>query len=142
MGDLLELRYREHAAGYFGAWLRKARAVPPVELEESLEAALPRTEVLDVLRLDLLVNGQWIARPDAPEVWLAVEVAAVLNEGDVARAWRRATLLRQAGLRALPVVAGEQITPDGEASARAQNVGVVQDGQGIFSEEAIAVWLV
>jgi hypothetical protein len=148
MGDLLELRYREHAAGYFGVWLRRAQAVPLVEIEESLEAVLPREDVLDILRLDLLVNGRWLARAerepkgDAPEVWLAVEVAAVLNEGDVARAWRRATLLRRAGYRAVPVVAGETITQDAEASARAQSVAVVQDGQGILPAEGLASWLV
>jgi len=141
IGDLLELRYRQHAAGYFGRWVRKARAIDPVELEDKLEATLEHEEVLDVLRLDLLIGGQWRALPEAPEIWLAVEVASVLDEGDVARAWRRASLLRRAGFRVVPVVAGEQITPDAQASARAQNVGVVQDGQGTFSEDGWAAWL-
>ena len=140
LGDLLELRYREHAAGYFSQWLRRVRVVPPETLEETLEAALSRQDVLDILRLDLLVSGRWLALPDTPEVWLAVEVAAVLNEADVARAWRRAELLRRAGYRTLPVVAGERITQDAEASARAQSVGVVQDGQGSLWDETLAAW--
>ncbi|MBI3913908.1 MAG: hypothetical protein HY327_06950 [Chloroflexi bacterium] len=147
MGDLLELRYREHAAGYFGSWVRRARAVLPVDLEENLERTLSHEEVLDILRLDLLVNGRWRAHPEreskgeAPEVWLVIEVAAVLNEGDVARVWRRATLLRRAGYRAVPIVAGKQITAEALASARAQTVGVVQDGQGVLADEALATWL-
>ncbi|MBI4790084.1 MAG: hypothetical protein HY782_23870 [Chloroflexi bacterium] len=141
LGDLLELRYREHAAGYFGGWLRHARAVAPVTLEDALETKLIHEDMLDVLRLDLLVNGRWRAAQETPEVWLAVEVAAVLNEGDVARAWRRATLLRQAGYRAVPLVAGEEITPDGETSARLQKVGIVRDGQPILPPEMLAAWV-
>ncbi|MBI4675315.1 MAG: hypothetical protein HY741_27035 [Chloroflexi bacterium] len=141
IGDLLELRYREHVAGYFGSLLRHAHTIPVVDLEEHLERALTPDEVLDVLRLDLVVNGRWRERPERPEVWLAVEVAALLNEADVARAWRLATLLRRAGFRTIPVVAGEQITRDGEASARAQNVAVLQDGQAVFAAEALAAWL-
>ncbi|OGO42290.1 MAG: hypothetical protein A2Z04_09865 [Chloroflexi bacterium RBG_16_57_9] len=141
IGDLLELRYRQHAAGYFGRWVRKARAVDPVDFEDTLEATLEHEDVLDVLRLDLLIGGRWRALPEAPEIWLAVEVASMLDEGDVARAWRRASLLRRAGFRVVPVVAGEKITPDAQASARAQNVGVVQDGQGTFTEDGLAAWL-
>ncbi len=141
VGFFLESRYREHAAGYFGRWLRRARAVDPVTLEPALEETLAHEDLLDVLRLDLLVSGRWRALPEAPEAWLAVEVAAVLDGGDVARAWRRASLLRQAGYRAVPVVAGERITEDAQASARAQTVGVVLDGQGVFDTEELAVWL-
>jgi len=119
-------------------WRRQARAVAPVTLEDTLEAYLSHEDMLDVLRLDLLVNGRWRALPETPEVWLAVEVAAVLDEGDVARAWRRATLLWQAGYRAVPAVAGERITPDGETSARIQNVAIVQDGRTILPPEALA----
>ncbi|MCS7220528.1 MAG: hypothetical protein N0A15_04365, partial [Anaerolineae bacterium] len=141
VGDILELRYREHAGGYFGTWVRGARVVAPVELEETLQERLTHDEVLDVLRLDLLVRGRWRALPEAPEVWLVVEVSSVIDEGDVARAWRRARLLRQAGYRAVPVVAGERIIPEAEASARAQTVGVVQDGQVILGNEELAAWL-
>ena len=141
VGFFLESRYREHAAGYFGRWLRRARAVDPVTLEPELEETLAHEDLLDVLRLDLLVSGRWRRLPEAPEAWLAVEVAAVLDGGDVARAWRRASLLRQAGYRAVPVVAGEQITEDAQASARAQTVGVVLDGQGEFDPEDLAGWL-
>ncbi len=141
VGDILELRYREHAGGYFGTWVRGARVIAPVELEETLQERLTYDEVLDVLRLDLLVRGRWRALPEAPEVWLAVEVSSVIDEGDVARAWRRARLLRRAGYRAVPVVAGERIIPEAQASAQAQTVGVVQDGQVILGNEELATWL-
>ena len=140
-GQLLEMTYRQHAAGYFGRWLRRVRVVAPETLEETLEAALSHEELLEVLRLDLLIRGRRRDRPTASEVWLAVEVATVLNEADVARAGRRAALLRQAGYPALPVAAGENITLSAEDSARTQKVVVVQNGRGFLWEEALATWL-
>lgn len=82
-GDLLELRYREYAAGYFGQWVRRAKAVAPVELEETLGKKLKHDEVLDLLRLDLLINGQWRESPETLEVWLATEVASIVDKGDI-----------------------------------------------------------
>ncbi len=161
MGDLkgwaLEGAYREHAAGYFGHWLRRVRVVAPETLEETLETNLAHDELLEVLRLDLLVSGRLRVRAEqpaltrsvsdgeskqeAPEVWLAVELAAVVDEADIDRAMRRAALLRRAGYRALPVVAGDRLTHDAEVSARVQNVVVMRDGTGSFWDEALTAWV-
>ena len=156
-GWALEGAYREHAAGYFGRWLRRVRVVAPETLEDTLETNLAHDELLEVLRLDLLVSGRLRVRPgqpavtqsvskgeskeEAPEVWLAVELAAVVNEADIDRAMRRAALLRRAGYRALPVVAGERLTQDAEVSARVQNVVVMRDGTGSFWDEALTAWV-
>jgi len=93
-----------------------------------------------VLRLDLLVNGRPRHQPDAPEIWLAVEVSSVVDQGEVDRAARRAGLLRRAGYRAVPAVAGEQMTRGAEEAARSQNVALVQDGQVVFWDEALDAW--
>jgi len=138
MGDVLELRYREHVGGYFGRWLKRTRAVRPETLETTLEAALSHEELLEVLRLDLLVSGLLRDRPDAPEVWLAVEVAAMLNEADVERAGRRAALLRKAGYRAIPVVAGEGVNPGATALLQDGSVVLVLDGRSQGWDEALA----
>jgi hypothetical protein len=116
------------------------RVVEPHTLEDTLEANLTPGEFRDLLRLDLLLTGRPRLRPDAPEVWLAVEVASVVDQNDVDRAERRAKLLRQAGYRALPVVAGEQATLGAEESSRAQKVALMQDGQVSFWEEALGAW--
>lgn len=145
VGDLkgwaLEGAYREHAAGYFGRWLKRVRVVAPETLEETFEATLSHDDLLEVLRLDLLVSGRLRTLPQAPEVWLAVELAAVVNEADIDRAMRRAALLRRAGYRALPVVAGERLTHDAEVSARVQNVVVMRNGTGAFWDEALTAWV-
>ena len=83
------------------------------------------------------MSGQPRHRPEAPPVWLAVEVSAVVDSHDVERALRRAAALRQAGYRAIPAVAGEQATEEAEQEARAHKVVLFRDGWASFWEEAL-----
>ena len=136
-GWQVELRYRERAAAYFGPLLRRMRVVLPNEMEDELGACLSREEFQDLLRLDLLVSGQPRYRPEAPQVWLAVEASSVVNRHDVERARRRAAALRRAGYRAIPTVAGEQATPGAEEEARTHKMLLLRDGQPLFWEEAL-----
>jgi len=138
-GWQLELRYRERAGAYFGPLLRRVRTFSPHELEDELEPRLSADEFEDLLQLDLLISGRPRHRPEAPEVWLAVEVSAVVDRHDLERAQRRAAALRRAGYRAIPTVAGEQITAGAEEDAAlAGNVLLLQDGRARFWEEALA----
>ncbi len=137
-GKQLELTYQRRAAAYFGPLLRRLRVLSPVDIEDDLEAHLSAEEFRDLVEVDLLVTGQPRRMPEAPQVWLAVEVSAVIDRHDVERARRRAALLRRAGLRAIPAVAGERITAGAREEALAQNVLVIQDGRASFWEEALA----
>jgi len=136
-GRMLELDYERKAAAYFGPLLRRLRVVSLHTLEDELEAHLSPEEFEDVFQLDLLVSGQPRYHPEKPEVWLAVEVSAVVDKQDVTRARRRAALLTRAGYRAIPVVAGEQATMGAEKRAREHNVVLFQDGRAQFWEEAL-----
>ncbi|MCS6848062.1 MAG: hypothetical protein RMN52_10140 [Anaerolineae bacterium] len=128
-GDLLEIKFREHAPAYFGRWLRRVRVVPITDVEDKLEAALTDQEVDDLLALDLLVRGRpRLAGPEAEEIWLAVEVSSVVDANDVRRAERRAALLRRAGLRAVPVAVGARVNPKAKTLAESQHVALMQDG--------------
>lgn len=127
-GRVLEITYREKAIAYFGPLLRRVRVVALGNLEDTLEARLAQEELQEVFLLDLVVSGEPRQNRILPEVWLAVEVSSVVNRNDVERARRRAMLLRQAGYQAIPVVAGENATPEAEAAARQQRVVVLQDG--------------
>jgi hypothetical protein len=140
-GRVLEMTYREKAYAYFGPILRKVRVVPLSTLEDTLEARLTSDELHDLLPLDLLLTGRPRLRPESAEVWLAVEVSAVVDEGDVARARRRALLLQRAGYRAIPAVAGEALTEDADAQVRLDKVAVLEDGRYSMWEEALAAWL-
>ena len=136
-GWQLELRYQERAVAYFGPLLRRMRVVSPNEMEDELEAHLSTNEFQDLLQLDLLVSGQPRHRPDAPQVWLAVEVSAMVDRHDVERARRRAATLRRAGYRAIPTVAGEQVTAVAEEETRIHKTLLLRNGKALFWEDAL-----
>jgi hypothetical protein len=141
-GRSLEMTYRDRAGAYFGSILLRTRVVTLDSLEEKLEVFLSEEEQKDVLLLDLIVKGRPRQRPDISEVFLAVEVSVVICPEDAERAQRRASLLRKAGYRAIPVVAGEQITFEAENAARLHQVAVLQDGGRVsLWEEALQAWI-
>jgi len=136
-GRQLELTYLQRAGAYFGPFLRRVRALLPVELEDDLEAHLSPEEFRDLLLLDLLVRGRPRYHEDAPEVWLAVEISAVIDRHDVERALRRASYLRRAGYRAIPTVTGERATEGADQEAEARRVLMLLDSRVISWEEAL-----
>ncbi len=142
VGDLqgwrLESQYRDKAFAYLGRLLRRVRVVPLQEIESQLESHLSDQEMEDLTPLDLLVRGQPRRQPDAPEVWLAMEISAVVDRNDVARARQRAAALRKAGYLAIPTVAGQQVTQGAEAAAQTDAVLLLQDGRIQFWEQALA----
>jgi hypothetical protein len=130
-GDLLELRYRQHAVAYFAPLLRGIREVPPSEVDRFAEDAeragrLTEAEHLDLVRTDLVLMGS--DRRSLMPAYLVIEVSALIDSQDVERAARRAQLMEKAGLSTLAAVAGEGITHDAEAAARARAVRVMLDG--------------
>ncbi len=139
-GDVLEITYRGKAPAYFGTLLRRAKVTELHALEDALEAALTPDEFRDIFRLDLLMSGKLRHAPESPDIFLAVEISSVVDRTDVSRAVHQADLLRKAGYRALPVVAGKEVTQGGETTAREQNVVLMQDGQVLFWKEAVASW--
>ncbi len=143
-GRMLEIEYRNKAPSYFGQLLRRAQLVDLNDLEDLLEGHLPAEQIEDILRLDLVVRGrprQALPGKERPELWLAVEVSAVVDRQDVERARRRAGSLRAAGLLALPVAAGESRTQGAEEAARASGVILLSDGKMDFHEEAIQKYI-
>ncbi|HWP48712.1 MAG TPA: hypothetical protein VNM22_16265 [Candidatus Limnocylindrales bacterium] len=140
-GRSLEAAYREKAMAYFGPFLRKPRVIAFHTLEEVLETQLSSEEFKDLLQLDLLVKGKPRSYPHISEVLLAVEISTVVDQKDLDRAQRRAALLRRAGYQVIPVVAGEQITPEAEDEARLHKIAVLQDGRISFWDEALQTWI-
>ncbi len=141
-GDLLEIRYQERATAYFGRILRRVKVVDLSDILDTLEERLTPGEVDELFNLDLLIRGR--ARGDreetGPEIWLAVEVSALIDTEDVERAIQRAILLRKAGYSAIPAVAGRNISPVAERVARREGVAIVQDGRSALWLEALAQW--
>lgn len=137
MGNQLEQRYRERAYAYFGRLLRKPQAVAWPEIEDELEDRLTDAEVQDLALVDLLVRGNLRNHPEKLEVWLAIEISAMVDRGDVERAERRAGLLRKAGHLVVPAVAGYDITEGGRGLAQAGYVAWLLNGRAQFWQEAL-----
>ena len=141
-GDLLEIRYQERATSYFGRILRRLKVVSISDILDTLEERLSPDEVEELFNLDLLIRGRIRGSPGetGPEVWLAVEISALIDTEDVERALQRAILLRKAGYPAIPTVAGRNISPVAETVARREGVVIVQDGRSTLWQEAFAQW--
>jgi hypothetical protein len=128
-GLTLETHYLLHADGMFGTIARGIRVLDGPAKEALLAPAidagrLTADEAVEVRRTDVLAAG----RREGADVYLVVEVSWAIGQGDVERARDRAALLERAGVRALPVVAGEVIHPAVDEVARAVGVWRVLDG--------------
>lgn len=118
-GNLLELRYVRRAAGLFGQVICKGRVfVPgqnlPDDFEAALAAALSPEEYAEARLLDAIMFGRLAApyQPVGADVVLAIEVSGIIGGEDVTRAYQRAGLVRKAGYRCVPVVAGGAVAED------------------------------
>jgi DNA repair exonuclease SbcCD ATPase subunit len=110
-GRLLEIEYRNKAGAIFGGRLRRPQVVDAGELWELLkERQLDESEIQQVVAADLIIRGKLYPPYSDRELWLVVEISSVIDRNDVARAARRAALLRKAGLLSLPVAAGQRLT--------------------------------
>ncbi|MCX7838354.1 MAG: hypothetical protein N2559_02715 [Anaerolineae bacterium] len=138
IGQNLEREYREKAYSYLGRVLRDIQVVSLQDLEADLERHLSEAELEDLILLDVLLRGKPRQPIAVPEIWLALEVSAVVDRVDVERAQRRAALLRKAGYLAVPAVAGEETTLGGAEAARTERVVLFEDGKRQYWEEAVA----
>jgi hypothetical protein len=126
-GDLLELRYRFRAGGYFGRLLRRVRVVSDEELDDLLEPAiesgrLSEDEAQHIRLADLVLRGR--RRDTGDETYAVLEASIGIGLEDVARARYRAGLLGK--IRpAVGVVAGERIIPEAEQIAAPSGVEVL-----------------
>ncbi|MGC8780134.1 MAG: hypothetical protein ACP5UQ_04630 [Anaerolineae bacterium] len=137
IGDNLERKYREKAFAYLGQILRPVQSVSLQDLLPRLEERLSEAEVDDLLPLDLLLRGRVRRIEGSPEIWLAMEVSATVDKGDVERAVHRARLLNKAGLPTIAAVAGEEITNDASRLAAQEKVLVMLDGRRAHWEDAL-----
>jgi len=117
--------------------VRKSKVLTDSEIEELLSqaqanGALSEADVDEISRLDVIVRGRRIT--DDSVAYLAVEVSAKIDDYDVERAVRRAKLLEKIpGVVAIPVVAGEQLAPEGRRALKQTAAWAVVDGSAIES---------
>jgi hypothetical protein len=130
-GSTKEGFYRDRAAAIFGRLLAAGQDATQ-EVIQCLRAAeqanrVSAQEYQSVLNADLLWSGKvW---DTGEEVILVLEASWKVHESDVERAAQRAEVLRRAGLKALPVTAGEEWPEQVEALALRERVVIAQDGR-------------
>jgi hypothetical protein len=130
-GPTKEWYYRSRAAAIFGHLLTAGQDATQKVIQH-LRAAqqasrLSAEEYQSVLEADLLWSGKlW---ETGEEVILVLEASWTVHTSDVERAVQRAEVLRRAGLRALPVTAGEEWTEQVEALALRERVVITRDGR-------------
>ena len=111
-GSDLERRFADRAPSYLSpSGYRRVRVISNADLADLLDAAVDTGRVTvdereDLLRADAVVR----ARDEQSEAWFAVELSATVDEGDVARARRRAKVLVRLYGRAGAVVGGYAFT--------------------------------
>ena len=130
-GDVVERRYRDRGHAHFGPIARRLRPLSLADLDRILDQAvadgvLDPEQSEDVRLADGVFRGR--RRSDDAECFLVLEASAGVGPDDVRRAWGRADALARTGVPSLPVVAGDWITPAGEAAAREFGVWQVTDG--------------
>jgi chromosome segregation ATPase len=133
----LERKYRERALSYLGTILRPVQVVSLQEILPQLEAHLSEEEIERLLPLALLLRGQVRHLEPKPEVWLAMEVAGVIEDSDVTRAIERARLLTKAGLPTIPTVGGGDLAEGVARLASQERVFVLLEGQRLNWQEAL-----
>jgi len=130
-GTDLERTYRERAAQYFQAILRRIRVVDHQHLADLLDDAVDAGRITpeekdQVLQSDVAVVG----RRDGEQADLLAEVSSVVDREDVERARNRASVLERAtGMPVVAAAAGRQATARAREEARASGVWLVLDGR-------------
>jgi hypothetical protein len=134
---LLEIDYRTKGPAYFGRIIRRAHVLSQDELTALVGEAVDKGTLSDeqadeIYQADVVVRGR--RREDSGEVYLLVEVSWGVGTNDVERATRRAAFLAHAGVTAIPVVAGQWVTPEANWLARRSQTWQVTDGSAIPPE--------
>ncbi len=130
-GTDLQRTYRERAAQYFQAVLRRIRVLDHQRLADLLDDAVDAGRITlqekeQVLQCDVAVVG----RRDGEQVYLLAEVSSVVDRSDVERARDRASILERAtGLPVLSAAAGNHATAGAREEAKVSGVWLILDGR-------------
>ncbi|CUU34164.1 MAG: hypothetical protein K6U12_03540 [Armatimonadetes bacterium] len=124
-----ERYYCERAHAIFGRYLRKVQLLNMGDLLDEIEA---RTELSDE-DADELTSADAIfyavKKKTREPVYVVLEASWVVDEGDMERAIRRATILQRLGYPAVPVVAGAEVATPVIKAATEGSVVLALDGK-------------
>jgi hypothetical protein len=109
--------------------------ITEIDCQISLDKGMLSDEQADeIYQADVIVRGR--RKEDRTEVYLVVEVSWGVGITNVARATRRATFLARTGVTAIPVVAGQWVSPEASSLAHQSQAWQLTDGSAIPPESA------
>jgi hypothetical protein len=124
LGRTFEIQFRDRLTSYLGRLMRRGKLLRNDEVLEAIEQAVDAGEADEVLRADAIATGVI----DGVTSHVVVEVSITCDTDDIDRAARRAGILQQAGLVAVPLVACEACSRESLAYARSRQVRVWCNG--------------
>ena len=124
LGRTFEMQFRDRLTSYLGRLMRRGKLLRNDEVLESIEQAVDAGEADEVLRADAIATGVI----DGVASHVVVEVSITCDTDDIDRAARRAGILQQAGLVAVPLVACEACSRESLTYARSRQVRVWCNG--------------
>ena len=124
LGRTFEMQFRDRLTSYLGRLMRRGKLLRNDEVLESIEQVVDAGEADKVLRADAIATGVI----DGVASHVVVEVSITCDTDDIDRAARRAGILQQAGLVAVPLVACEACSRESLAYARSRQVRVWCNG--------------
>ena len=124
LGRTFEMQFRDRLTSYLGRLMRRGKLLRNDEVLEAIEQAVDAGEADEVLRADAIATGVI----DGVASHVVVEVSITCDTDDIDRAARRAGILQQAGLVAVPLVACEACSRESLAYARSRQVRVWCNG--------------
>lgn len=132
VNDFSDLQfYQNKANAIFGRYLRHGEnmtAWVADKLHEALEIDQISTDEYDqVMAADLLWGGK--TRQTGEEIILVIEASWLTEANDVERAIQRAAVLHRIGVKALPVIAGNEWTDEAANLAQAKKVVMTDNGK-------------
>lgn len=128
-GDNYESNFVRKADAILGTFVRRGHDGRQ-EIATKLEVAEAANQISDedytqVMAADLLWNGR--SKQILEDISLVVEVSWFAEQHDLERAINRASILRQIGLHAFPVVAAKEWVDEVRAEALRRKVAIIND---------------
>ena len=128
-GGVYELKYERNLGAHLARFYLKVTRVIPADVSAVAEAydsgLITEAEWDDLHRVDVVASASRRGSPAGALSFVLLELSLTVDERDVARASRRADIMRRAGVEVEAAVDGERIAPGAVTLARELGVTVL-----------------
>ena len=128
-GGLYELKYERNLGAHLARLYRKVSRVIPADVDAVANAyesgLISEDEWDDLHRVDMVASATRRKSPSGGAMFVLLEISLTVDERDVARASRRADIMRRAAVEVEAAVGGEKINAGAITLARELGVTVL-----------------